>query len=422
MKVLILSMYYPPSANIASQRISAFEKYLKKNNIEVDVITRHYDEKQLDGSSMFISLEESNIEEDYIKLENVIYTNYSANNIYKSISEKLPPIIKGLYNFSKIDIFHHGWLDYVIKAYEEELADNNYDFIISSYGPPITILAGHTLSVKYNIPWIVDFRDLYITEKDSIQHQFLKKITIEKLLLKAKGFLFVSGGMRDYFISKVSDKVSLKPYCIVHNGIDINNNSFNSNTSDVEVKEKLEYIKSHSDITLLHTGTIYSGQNISFFTNNIERLSDELNIIISIVFVGLPDNNEHVNKGNNIYFLNRVSYNTSLQLQQKVDALLLPIWNGRYTGFSGKIYEYIYSNSIVLTSPNPQTDLIEFWNSFNNVITVNNYMHLKDIIKNIHSGSIPKQENKNVEKLKRSFYVEKLSIFLKKIKQLRHED
>ena len=415
MKVLILSMYYPPSVNIASQRISAFEKYLKKDNIEVDVITRHYDETQLDGSSMFISLEESTIEEDYIKSKNIIYTNYSANSICKSRSETLPPIIKGLYNYSKIDIFHHGWLDYVIKAYEEELSENNYDFIISSYGPPITILAGHTLSIKYNIPWIVDFRDLYITEKDSIHHQFLKKITIEKLLLKAKGYLFVSGGMRDFFVTKVSNKLRMKPYCIVHNGIDIDNNSINSSTSDVEVKERLEYIKSHSDITLLHTGTIYSGQNISFFTSKIERLSDELNIIISIVFVGLPENNVYVNKGKGIYFFKRVSYNTSLQLQQMVDALLLPIWDGRYTGFSGKTYEYIYSNSIVLTSPNPQTDLIEFWNNFNNIITVNNYIHLKDILKKMHLGSVLKQKNGNIERLKRSFYVRKLSVFLKSL-------
>src|SRR4051812_10165612 len=101
MRLLLLTLYYPPLNTIAGMRLKAFEKYLSEAGNSVDVITRYYDEEQQKGQSMFLGCEPSkNFSQSYIKIDNILYTNFDKRNSKLSFSEKLPPIIKGIYNYT----------------------------------------------------------------------------------------------------------------------------------------------------------------------------------------------------------------------------------------------------------------------------------------------------------------------------------
>ncbi|HET6224893.1 MAG TPA: hypothetical protein VFF27_01350, partial [Bacteroidia bacterium] len=129
MRILLLTLYYPPLNTIAALRIKAFEKYFKAEGHQVDIITRYYDEQQQQGKSMFLGSESpENFNVPYIKQDHVIYTNFKARNEKKDFSEKLPPFIKGIYNYLNVDIYHYSWLSYVLLAFDKELKPNKYDF------------------------------------------------------------------------------------------------------------------------------------------------------------------------------------------------------------------------------------------------------------------------------------------------------
>ena len=74
-------------------------------------------------------------------------------------------------------------------------------------------------------------------------------------------------------------------------------------------------------------------------------------------------------------------HSTSVYLQRQADALLLPVYKDRYTGWSGKTFEYLASGTLVLCSPGPQEDLLPFFSECSNVIVLNNAAELTETLK-----------------------------------------
>ncbi len=415
MRILLLSLYYPPLNTIAALRIKAFEKYLTEFGFTVDVITRYYDSEQQKGQSMFLGNQSAkDFKEDYFKINNVIYTNFDENNEKLDFSNKLPAIVKGLYNYLNIDVFHYGWIKYALNAFDNELSHNKYDFVIASYGPPVSMLLANKLFKKYKIPFLIDFRDSYINEKDVSFHLTMKQKVLNAMLKRSSGLIFSTEGMKDYFLLKTSQNLQRIPSCIVYNGVEEL-----SQNGDIEEKKITEFWKIHSkhDLILLHAGTLYPGQNVSFFINSTSKFNTENNKNVGIIFLGLSENRmNEIEPLPFIHFLPKSNYSTSLFLQKEADALILPIWNGRYTGFSGKTQEYLYSGNFIITSPNPQNDLKLFLDISPNVRISNDYDSFSKFLDDIISGNCTKLQLNNKEKLYRFFWVKRLAEFLRKLK------
>lgn len=411
MRVLLLSMYFSPLNTIAAQRVNSFDKYLTQEGLIVDVITRYYDLEQQKGQSMFLGKEAArDFKEDYIKIKNVIYTNFDVVNSKLSFSNKLPPVIKGLYNYSNVDVFHYGWIKYSEKAFDKEFSKNKYDFIIASYGPPIVMLLAKRLSLKYKIPFLIDFRDSYIDEKDVSYHLIMKRMILSKTLKNASGLIFSTDGMKNYFSLKASGNLTSIPSCVVYNGVE---EEVNLSIEKNDVLLEFEKIKKRHSLLLLHTGTLYEGQNSSFFINAVYKYNEENKQNVAIVFLGLAENRiTELPKNSFIYFLPKVSHSTALFFQKEASALLLPIWDGRYTGFSGKTQEYLFSENYIITSPNPQEDLKQFLELSPNVFVANDDSSFSTILDNISKGVSIKKPLPNKEKLYRSYWVKQLKKFL----------
>lgn len=417
MRLLFLTLYYPPLNTIAGLRISAFERYLKTHGHSVDVITRYYDEEQQQGKSMFLGSEApENFNQSYIKKENVIYTNFDARSKRLLFSEKLPPVVRGLYNYSAVDVFHYGWVNYVFDAFERELKQNTYDFIVSSYGPPIAMLIGRKLSEKYNIPYIIDFRDSFIDERDTFFQLYMKKQVQEYNLKNAAGLIFATEGMRQFFVKYASDQLKKIPSVVVYNGVDEKDLSGSFSLADEPVVTLFHELKEKHSFVLLHTGTLYAGQNIAFFFNALDQYNSKHQTNGIIVFLGLAQSDAS-NQFNLpfVHVLPKVKHATAMYLQKEASALLLPIWDGRYTGFSGKTLEYLYSENFIITSPNPQADLKEFLALSPNVHIPIDKSGFEVELTSILKGQ-KKQALKEREKLYRSYWIKRMMQFLSDLK------
>ncbi|MBA3704396.1 MAG: hypothetical protein H0W84_00405 [Bacteroidetes bacterium] len=418
MRILLLSLYYPPLNTIAALRLKAFHDYLTEFGHTVDVITRYYDKEQQEGKSMLLGkISPLNFAPNYIRNENVIYTNFDSANTKLSFVAKLPPIIKGIYNYMQVDIFHFGWIKYVFDAYETEFKSNKYDYIIASYGPPIVMKLAKELSEKYNTPYVIDFRDSYIDERDKGIHLWIKRIIQHRILKNAKALIFSTDGMNYFFNTNATSQLKILPSCVVYNGVDLAETSDPQASLDDNLIKQFNEIKNNCSLLLLHTGTIYKEQNILFFINSVERYNEQNKKQVVILFLGLADNKtEELPSRSFIHKFPKTSHATALLLQKKADVLLLPIWKDRYTGFSGKTMEYLFSENFIITSPKPQADLKTFFDISPNVHITKDYDNFVEIIEGISTKKYIRAPLKNGGKLLRSYWIKKMSDFLLKIK------
>jgi glycosyltransferase involved in cell wall biosynthesis len=412
MRILILSLYYKPLNNIASTRITAFKKYLEELGHHVDVLTRHYSESQLKTSNLSIAMTEGNdFEGDYYKKGDIVYTKYSSLNSKKKLSNKLPKGIRGLYNLYQFDIFHYSYVEYGLKAYDKEFSNNPHDVIIASSPPSIVLSLAKELNLKYNIPWIADFRDSFILSEDTKKVKAIKKIMLNKMLKNSSGISFVSEGMKQQNLNFFNNKNKQIPNTIVYNGFIGSDDDI-----DIHVIEKFNALKQKYKKVLLYTGSIYKERNLDFFLESLVSINDKS---IAIVCIGIQDSfkKEIIKKyGNkiNLNIFGKTNYATSIQLQNLADFLLLTIWKNNYTGFSGKIFEYLNANTPIILDKTSPKDLQDFLKDYNNIIYCdeNKSVFQKAMIENFNI--IPLSE-KQKEQLSRKYQVKKLDTFINTI-------
>ena len=413
MRILLLSLYYKPLNNIASTRIVAFKKYLEEFGHQVDVLTRHYSENELKKSNLLIAMTNGDdFEGDYYKKGNVIYSKYKTTNSKLNFSKKLPKGIKGLYNLWQFDIFHYSYVEYGLKAFDEELSNNKYDFILASSPPPVTLLLAEKISKKYNIPWVADFRDSFILSEDTKKVKFVKKQTLNKVLKTSSGISFVSEGMKAQNLNFFNSKNQHIKNTIIYNGFISGSENVNQTVID-----EFQTIKQNYDKVLLYTGSIYKERNLDFFLDALVKINNQN---AAVVCVGIQDEfkRDILNKYSdklNLFIFDKTDYSTSIQLQNLADFLLLTIWKGNYTGFSGKVFEYLSAKTLVLIDKNPPEDLKDFLTPYNNNII---YCDEKiDVLKkalesDVQYSSISKEQ---IDNLSRKQQVKNLEQFLLKI-------
>lgn len=420
MRILLLSLYFPPLNNIASSRVAAFHRHLKSEGHEVDVITRYYDKEQQNTADLEIGLKASgNLKENYVYSGDIIRANFDENNELLSFSKMLPPGIKGLYRYFKGDVYYHGWFKYAEQAFKKELAGKKYDFIIASHGPPVVLKVASFLSSKYGIPWIADLRDSYIDERDRGFHRRVKKFVFNKLIGTSSALLYISPGMSAYVKGILNKRNQAIPSTVIYNGVNDDAVPEPSPGDEGVVKKMKDLLKSHR-LVLLHTGSLNGNKKLDLFAKVTLGYNEQNPGNIALVCLGLQK--EHVNKlkanyggeKKGLYFLPKVKVNTVLYFQEMVDALLLPVWVGKYTGFSGKVFEYLYSENILLVDYPPQEDLKEFLEASPNVCFIKGKeSKLLSIFNKMINGEIKAKVFKRKNELLRKHQVKRLEFFLK---------
>lgn len=341
-KVLIITYYFPPKEVSASRRLYGLTKYLSKLGWEPVILTPKMAGRNL---SEF----------------NVIETEYPG-----SLDELISFAFSGKFMHNRFlwDILAYpdacrNWKKRAVKKASEYLKNNKVDAIISSFGPPTTLLIGAELKEKYKIPWVVDMRDLwtqYYVYEFSRFRRFIDSILERKLLLKADAITTVSAPLAE-IQSRFLDG---KKIDVVENGFD---------PEDV-AKEKEILSKKFS---FIHTGTVYNDyQNPEHFYRALSELIEEKLIDknkVAVEFYGAKSSylQEKINKYNLsdvIKFCGLISREDAVKKQRQSQILLYFNWeNPEIKGiYSGKIFEYLSSRRPILSTGginNVATDLLD---------------------------------------------------------------
>lgn len=356
-KVLFIAYNFPPCGGPGVQRSLKYVKYLEGTNWQPIVFTTYEDSYPVLDFSLLKDIPEGTL---------IYRTKTYDINKYRLYFVKLGlgkfhALLNTLLALPDSAIFWALFSRYKIKRIIQE---HEPDIIYTSSGPYSSHLLGLWIKIKYNIPWVADFRDAWSL------NQFVKYLPLyrkfnsileKKVLDNADSVVCVSEvDCRNFSIlANNSDKVE-----VIHNGFDHDN--FPNFGKIVNFKS--------DKFTILYTGNFSSTRKPDNFINAIRKLIDENKIderLIEVIFAGssldrfLPD----------YPFIDNVGYieHSNLENLRNKSHLLLLLQDSSIStigDYSGKIFEYIASGIPILAITNPNSVVVNLVNSTKTGITV----------------------------------------------------
>lgn len=338
MKGLFITYYYPPKNSIASFRTYAINKYFNASDIKLDLICPEWEGdlklEEIDCKKYFThkiqQQKESGVYENKLRgfiVKNVLY-RFFKYNLFRDIKP-------GLFYSKAVEILKNIDL-------------NQYDFVLTSYGPYDVLHIGNYIKSKNTkLKWFIDYRDvfsLFHYNKYGVYLPYFKEFE-KRLTKKADSFFIVSDVLK-----KKQEKLLRKSGEVIYNGFD---------EIMVEKDEKFEAELTNFNLPIVsYTGSLYNGErDVSGLLNYIK--SNGLDSKFSFVFALLNTDDEMYLKREltkfpikNIIIYRNLSFNQSMLLQ-KYSKLLLLLANtdGKGDGYlTGKVFEYMYWKKPILYS------------------------------------------------------------------------
>ncbi|MBR3803068.1 MAG: hypothetical protein IKK37_06440 [Clostridia bacterium] len=235
-KVLIVSDFFFPSANIAAVRPSKIAKRLTADGYCVDVFTRYpigegageYCNKCFSfqsGSALNVIKKEESIKRTGVK---------------KILFEKLNFLYMGLFNI-KSNLQTRRRNKQMLDAFKEFVAKNpqDYDVIFTTFGPLGSLLCGLYYKKKFpQVKWICDFRDPAVVSQCGPLKNFSRRIKEQKSCKLADEIVTVSNG---YMKRICGDKYTEKRH-MIPNGYDRADMVYSGEKTETSDKLSLAYV------------------------------------------------------------------------------------------------------------------------------------------------------------------------------------
>lgn len=367
MRILIVSGFFPPFAPIAGVRPGKFAKYL---------LGRGYDVRVLAARDLpyprLLPLE--------IPQENVTYTDWIDVN---AISKRLARVLRGAQpdgnqkatiavderkpgnpaNRSTYKPLHQilrklsaiytdatnwpdpqiGWLPYALRDGTKLLNGWRADLIYAT-APPLTgLLVAHKLARRFSIPWIAEFRDLWVDHPyyDAPNWRRRFEHAQERAVMRsASGLVTVSDGWRNILQEKFG-----KPTITILNGFDPDDYPPDTIPSESDRRE----------LTILYTGTLYAGRrDPTPLFRAIACLGERGRRVRALFYGAAPKTVFHLADSagvrRQVDVHEAVPYDIVTRLQRTADVLLLLRWNDPSESgvVPGKLFEYVGARRPIL--------------------------------------------------------------------------
>jgi len=261
-KVLIVSYAFPPNQGIGNVRAGKFTKYLPEFGWESVVLTANI--RQDVPQTLPVEMDEANIvRTPYFYLNPVL--NYrrlpprdsaptsKLSKTYSSsrtFSNPLRPLARLATNLvAQLPILHNllfepnGWYFYAVRKGLKLLKNNDIKVIFSSSQPRLSHLIAARLHHKTKIPWVAEYRDLWVDPRDNESrfYQCLETKWEKRVMKGCEALITVSE-----FTVEQLEAVHSKKIAVIHNGFDEQDYS--------------QSIPLTSKFTLTSTGSISSGR------------------------------------------------------------------------------------------------------------------------------------------------------------------
>ena len=371
MRILLVTHYFPPYDHIGSARTGKTAKYLELFGHDVRVIAAR------DTLTRFATMPLE------ISAEHVIYTRWinwffktdlalnrlaqwlrgssgidaagaghsqpgkvapetKSNRSRMTVAGKrIRDALRSVFYFPDAQV---GWLPFGIRAGRQLLETWRPDVIFASSGPYTALIIASTLSREFSIPWVAEFRDLWV-ENHQYQHPAWRR-SIESRLEKS----VVSGASGLVTVSEPLAERLRKMYSadteVVYNGFDPGDHGRGAGGS------------MGTALTIVYTGWVYPQHTLAPLFGAVRALPVDV-ADVRIIFYGsdaglVRELAESFGIGHLVDTRNPVSFMESLRLQREADVLLYLSWNDpAQTGiFSGKLLQYFGARRPILAVGN----------------------------------------------------------------------
>ena len=345
MKILLISYWFSPATVIGAKRWGEFY-VLSQNNasIEMEVLTANWQGKKENTGVYYIGNEIKSI------------PFYSINKPIGYVDMFNHPSLM----IRSIDRSVNGEWYKKSKEWIDEHSFKKYDLVISSFGPIASVLLGRYAKKTFNIPHIVDLRDLI-----SIQGQkskfllinFLDK-QIDKYITKdVDSFLVVSPTG-----NKKARNFYKKEVFTIYNGF----------SKKIENKYINLSLKEEKNINILYMGTLGINRNphkILVLLNEYAKLHKDRKICIN--FASQDDPLNFIYKEKLAYIeVTWLGYleKELLELEKQksnVFLLLEDLTSKGNENLTGKIFEYLQTHKPIMVSCHKGSDIVKLLDKTN---------------------------------------------------------
>lgn len=346
MKILLISAFFPPYNAIGSVRIGKLAKYLLDQGHDIRVIAA-----KLEYLPATAPLE---IPKDKVSWTRWINVNRLPSGM---VGERMDAYRKGesdlgaalswagkLFRmFMHLPDAHIGWYPYAMAEAKRLMGQWRPDLIYASAQPYTSLLLAAGLSKKTGIPWVAEFRDLWV---DNPYYPFpawrrLVDRWMERLVVRtATSLVTVSEPLAEQLRARFG-----KPVSVVLNGFD---------PADFPSLSPSSPPKKTFDI--VYTGMLYAGRrDPTPLFEALQKMGAEAADIrvhfFGRLLPGLKAQVERYGVGGVVRIHEPVSYQESLRLQMEAEVLLLLLWNSPQERgvFTGKLFEYLGARRPILS-------------------------------------------------------------------------
>lgn len=415
LKVLVIAYYFPPMGLSGVQRTLKFVKYLKNYNWEPTVLTTSEVGYFAHDQSLKKELDETGVRVIRIgsREPNSLLAGFGTLKLPREFIRKI------LNRLSQIFFIPDNKIAWARSAYEKclhLLESEQFDAIFIS-GPPFSLFDVFShIKKKYNIPLMLDYRDLWVDNQFSFYITPFHKISHKK---------------KEYKALKASDKVIVTNRRIKEKLInDYKFLSFDDifiipHGYDPQDFEKVNIIAKPNDKMLItYAGIFYEFITPKYFLKAFKKLLVEYPAVgenIRLAFVGLlrKENQNLIRKLKIQPYIIEYGYLNHMQTIQKLlmsDILWMMVGNGKNaaTVSSGKLYEYFGTRKPVIACvPDGALKLSahEYKASF--IVEPDNIEQIKNKILEVYNlynvGRLPEADENYVENFRRDYLTEQLA-------------
>ena len=320
-KVLIISYYAPPQNTASAVRTGKLMKYLPQFGWEPVVLSVNKTDFHMNDNDFYKDTDLTKIIRtnsfDPFQIINQFKKNANLYNSIKDKREGLKSFVKSLIPIDdKI-----GWMNFCMKKAEEIVRTNKIEMIFVSLGGiNHTAISGYKLSKKFNIPLVIEFRDLWA------DHPFVKRNFIGQTINNLWERKVVNHSSSVITLTLGFKKLLLEKYSLEENKISVITNGFDEDdVPDIVPKET-------KNLTLTFCGNLYKDMLPKDLYKILQSLSNT-DFDITLNFIGdfrsefRELTNSFVNSistsGIKVNILPRLPYKKMLAELQNADILLL---------------------------------------------------------------------------------------------------
>lgn len=348
-KVLVIAYYFPPKGLSGVQRTLKFVKYMPQNNWAPTVLTS--------GDNAYFAYDHSLLQE--INNENVKIVRVEGNEINSLLPQKgkvkMPPEpIRKLLSYLSAWFFipdnKRPWAKKALEAGRALLKEENFDLIFVS-GPPFSsVEVAVQLKKEFDIPMVIDYRDLWYG-----YHFGIYPTPLHRRLVKKGEYRALKAAEKIIVINRrVKEKIMEYYKFVRHSDVLIIPHGYDQEDFDIAGTEP----RPNDKMVLTYSGLFYAYITPKYVLNAFKELLQERPDYasnIQLQFIGvlrksLVKQIKKLKLEQYVKITGYVSHHESVRKIMSSDVLWLMIGHGTNsdTISTGKLFEYIGSRKPII--------------------------------------------------------------------------